>query len=132
MTKANMETVNALLKLHADDGEMIDMIIDMLESFEKYHQAIYALEIRRQLFTYGAMDQETYREKIPELDRIRTGAHNTVITNVKVLNRMAEQAGLPPFCEGTVSTEHPYRTELADAVMEVVREIIDNRAKGGR
>ena len=76
------------------------------------------------------MDRETYREEIPYLDGIRTAKHNAVISNVKLLNRLAEQVGLEPFYTGTVSEERPYRTELADAVLLFVREIIENRIKG--
>lgn len=127
--KANMDTVKALLSRHANDREMIELIVDCLESFEKYHQAIYTLEIQRKLYNHGAMDSETYREKIPYLDQIRSAAHNAVISNVRMLNRLAEQAGLRPFYDDLVSEERPYRTELADAIMEFVGAVIDERIK---
>ena len=128
--KANMETVKSLLTLHANDREIVQLIVDCLESFESYHKAIYTLEIQRDLFSRGAMDSETYRDLIPHLDQIRSGNHNTVISNVRMLNRLAEQAGLKPFYDDIVSEERPYRTELADAILDLVREIIDNRVKG--
>ncbi len=128
--KANMETVKSLLTLHANDREIVQLIVDCLESFESYHKAIYTLEIRRDLFSRGAMDSETYRDLIPHLDQIRSGNHNTVISNVRMLNRLAEQAGLKPFYDDIVSEERPYRTELADAILDLVREIIDSRVKG--
>ena len=128
--KANMETVKSLLTLHANDREIVQLIVDCLESFESYHKSIYTLEIQRDLFSRGAMDSETYRDLIPHLDQIRSGNHNTVISNVRMLNRLAEQAGLKPFYDDIVSEERPYRTELADAILDLVREIIDNRVKG--
>lgn len=128
--KANMETVKSLLTLHANDREIVQLIVDCLESFESYHKAIYTLEIQRDLFSRGAMDSETYRDLIPHLDQIRSGNHNTVISNVRMLNRLAEQAGLKPFYDDIVSEERPYRTELADAILDLVREIIDSRVKG--
>ena len=128
--KANTETVKSLLTLHANDREIVQLIVDCLESFESYHKAIYTLEIQRDLFSRGAMDSETYRDLIPHLDQIRSGNHNTVISNVRMLNRLAEQAGLKPFYDDIVSEERPYRTELADAILDLVREIIDSRVKG--
>ena len=128
--QVNTNTLRALIAKHADDGEMTGVILEALESFENYHQAIYRLELKRELYLHGAMDQETYREEIPYLDGIRTTKHNAVISNVKLLNRLAEQEGFEPFYAGVVSEERPYRTELADAVLQFVSETIDNRVKG--
>ena len=126
----NSETVKSLLSIYAGDGEMIEIILDALDSFEKYHQAIYTLELRRELHIRGAMDDETYREEIPHLDQIRSTRHNAVISSVKMLNRMAEQNGLRPFYDGIVSEERPYRTQVADSILLFVREIIENRVTG--
>ena len=128
--QVNSETISALISLHAGESDLIELILEAQESFEKYHQAIYALEIRRDLHVRGAMDTETYREQIPHLDEIRSQRHNAVINNVRILNRLAGQDGLKPFYEGVVSEERPYRTELADAVLLYVREIIEKRVKG--
>ena len=43
------------------------------------------------------------------------------------MNRMAEEASLPPLYDGVVSEERPYRRELADAVLAFVREVMINR-----
>lgn len=128
--QVNSETVKSLISLHAGESDLIEIILEAQDSFEKYHQAIYDLEIRRDLHVRGAMDTETYRELIPQLDEIRSQRHNAVINNVRILNRLAEQDGLKPFYEGTVSEERPYRTQLADAVLLYVREIIENRVTG--
>ncbi len=128
--QVNTGTLRTLIANHADDSELTGIILEALESFESYHQAIYTLELKRELYLRGAMDQETYREEIQYRDGIRTTRHNAVISNVKLLNRLAEQDGLEPFYAGTVSEERPYRTELADAVLRFVGEIIDNRVKG--
>ena len=130
--KVNPETINRLIEIHKDDAEMADIIVDALETFEKYHQAIFKLEIRRKLFACGAMSSETYREIIPELDGVRTACHNTLLSEVRMLNRLADQAGLPPFYEGEVSEKVPVRTWVADAVLEYVRQVIVDRVTGGR
>ena len=45
------------------------------------------------------------------------------------MNRLAEQAGLPPVYDGIVSEERPYRTELADAILAFVADVITNRVR---
>ena len=128
----NVSTLDTLISLYKDDAETLEIITDALETFEKYHQAIYRLEIQRRLYTHGAMGAETYRTVIPDLDSVRTRNHNTLLSEVKLLNRLAEQNRLPPFYDGTVSEERPIRTWVADAVLDFVRQVIDDRVTGGR
>jgi len=130
--KINTDTLNALISIHKDDAEMLEIITGALESFEKYHQAIYKLEIRRRLYAQGAMSAETYRVLIPDLDSVRTRNHNALLSEVNLLNRLAAQHGLPPFYDGPVSEERPIRTHVADAVLFFVRQVIEDRVTGGR
>lgn len=73
------------------------------------------------------MDADTYREEIPALDKTRTVHHNALLTQVNILNRLAKLAGLPPFYDGVVSEERPYRREVANAVLAFVEQVILNR-----
>jgi hypothetical protein len=61
------------------------------------------------------------------MDRKRTSCHNAVLANVSMLNRMAAMAGLPPVYEGVISEDQPYRRQVADAVLEYVHKIIQDR-----
>ena len=63
------------------------------------------------------------------MDRMRTTCHNAVIANVSIMNRLAEQTGLPPVYDGIVSEERPYRTELADAILAFVANVITYRVR---
>lgn len=72
-------------------------------------------------------DGEEYRSRVMELDQRRTVRHNSVIANVSVLNRLAENAALAPVYEGVVSKERPYRRQVADAVLDYVQSVIRNR-----
>ena len=128
----NYDTLNQLISIHKDDPMMTEVITDALESFEKYHQAIYRLEIRRKLYACGAMDAETYRSVIPEMDDMRTKCHNNVLAQVNLLNRLAQGDGLAPFYDGEISEEKPIRTWVADAILEFVRQTIDDRVTAGR
>ena len=125
----NCATIEKLLTMYKNDKDMIELIVDALDSFERYHQAIYALELKQKLRQAKAVDDETFREEYPAMDRVRTTCHNSVIANVSIMNRLAEQAGLPPVYDGIVSEERPSRTELADAILAFVADVITNRVR---
>lgn len=123
----NIETLNGLISHFKDDSDDIAAIVHAMELFEDYHHAICRLEITRRLFAFKAIEGDAYRAETTERDRLRTVNHNAVIAQVNLLNRMAEEAELPPFYDGVVSQERPYRRQLADAILEFVREVILNR-----
>lgn len=127
MAEIQTEAFKKLIQCYKDDAEMVEVIMDALKSFETYHASIYRMETQKYLYAAGAMDTETYRVEIPHLDKQRTSCHNEVISNVKILNRLAQQAGLPPFYDGTVSEERPYRREVANAVLAFIEQVIQNR-----
>ncbi len=131
-TAIHPETIDRLMSIYQDDGEMLGVIVDALDSLEKYHQSIYKLEIRRKMFARGAMSSEAYRSMIPELDSVRSKNHNAMLSEVNLLNRLARQNNLPLFYDGEVSEEKPIRTWVADAVLEYVRQVIVDRVTGGR
>ena len=123
----NIDTLDRIMKFFHDDDDTMDMIVKSLETFESYHHAIYSLEITRKLYSCGAIDADKYRDETLFRDRTRTVNHNALLSQVNFLNRLAEEAGLPPFYEGVVSEERPYRREVADAVLEYVRQVIIDR-----
>lgn len=127
MPAVNYETLNGLIRHFKDDKDDMNMIVNAIEVFESYHQAIYQSELTRRLFSCDAIDSDTYRSEYSSCDRTRTVNHNAVIAQVGFLNRLAEEAGLPPFYDGIVSEEKPYRRELANAVLNFVRDVIVHR-----
>lgn len=124
----NFSVLEQMLSYYRNDEDVIEMINDAAESFERYHAAIIRLEIQKKLYAHGAMTAEVYREQIPELDKARTRAHNAVISNLSILNRIATNAGLPLLYEGKVSEERPFRREVADAVLAFLESIIESRS----
>lgn len=119
----NRKALDNLIQACKADSELLEIIQDALRSFEEYHTAIYSMEIRKQLLA-GTVDALQYQEEIGEMDRRRTASHNAVISNISLLNRLAEQAGFPPVYEGVISRDQPYRRQIADAVLNYVRDII--------
>lgn len=128
MASVNNETLNGLIRHFKDDRDDLEMIVRAVETFEDYHRAIYRLELTRRLFSCNAIDSDAYRSETVARDRTRTVNHNAVIAQVGFLNRLAGEAGLPPFYDGVVSEERPHRRALADAVLAFVGTVIDGRA----
>lgn len=122
------ETIQKLFVAFRDDQETLETIESALMTFESYHRAIYELEVKRRLYSGGAMEGEAYREMITRLDKTRTINHNALLTQVNILNRIAAEVNLPPFYEGVVSEERPYRREVANAVLDYVQQVILNRS----
>lgn len=125
--KVNTATIKELIVAFRDDSDMLELLEDALRSFQEYHAVIYTLELKKQLYSGGGLEANDYRVMVTELDRARTSHHNAVLVQVNVLNRMAKSQGLPPFYDGIVSEERPYRREVANAVLEYVQTIIESR-----
>lgn len=128
MSTLQSETLVSLIRFYKDDADMVELIMDAIKSFEAYHASIYKLEAQKYLYSAGVMDAETYREEIPLLDQQRTNCHNQVLSNVQVLNRLAEKAGLPYIYDGVISRDQPYRREVADAILSYVGQVMLDRS----
>lgn len=124
---SNHDTISKIIARCEIDEGVLEMLGQILESFQSYHAAIYKLELQMKLYSHGGMDGDVYRNSIAEMDATRTINHNAVIANVRVLNRIADQYDLPPFYEGVISEERPYRRELANAVLEYVETVVRSR-----
>lgn len=128
MRMLNSKVIYELLEKNKNDSDIIELIEDCLLSFEDYHRAVYRLEIYKQIYTGRSSDIEVYREQVANLDKSRTVCHNSVIANVRILNRLAAQQGCAPVYEGIVSEDRPYRREIANAVFAYVEQVIQNRS----
>lgn len=126
----NETSIGLLRDKYKDDSEIIVLIQDCLFSFENYHTCIYHLETYKKLFSHNITNSKAdFQQNLLSLDQARTLAHNSVISNINILNRLCEQNSLPLFYEGTVSKERPYRVEIADAILAYMEEAIKNRKK---
>ncbi len=123
----NRETLGSMISAYSEDKEMLDIIFNALKHFEEYHQVIYEMETKMLVYSYDSMDKDDYQSMVTEADKLRTMKHNAVISSVSMLNKIAEKEKLPPFYDGIVSKERPYRRQVANAVLDFAEEIIKNR-----
>ena len=122
----NIETINRLIQIYENDSMVIETIRNTIMEFEEYHYAIFEME-HFMRFRDRDMDASEYRDKVTELDSSRTRKHNSILTGIKIMNRLAEKHNLEPVYDGVVSEERPYRREVANAVLEYVEQVIKDR-----
>ena len=127
MYQINYETITKLITIGQEDYDVLDIVYSALRSFEEYHSAIFDMETWMKVYSYKSVDKEEYKSKVTEMDRRRTMCHNSVLSSVNILNRLATKENLPLVYDGVVSEERPYRREVANAVLEYVENIIKNR-----
>ena len=123
----NINTLKKLAEIYQEDNELLDILYSSIKSFEEYHLAIYEMESWMKVYSYKSVDKEEYQSKVTDMDRRRTMCHNSVLSSVNILNRLAAKENLPLVYDGIVSEERPYRREVANAVLEYVENIIKNR-----
>jgi hypothetical protein len=127
MYKINNETITKLITTCQEDKDMLDILYSSLKSFEEYHSVIFDMETWMKVFSYKSIDKEEYQSKVTDMDIRRTMCHNSVLSSVNILNRLATKENFPLVYDGIVSEERPYRREVANAVLEYVENIIKNR-----
>lgn len=123
----NINTLKKLAEIYQEDNEALDILYSSLKSFEEYHSVIYDMETWMKIYSYKSVDKEEYQSKVTDMDRRRTMCHNSVLSSVNILNRLAVKENLPLVYDGVVSEERPYRIEVANAILEYVENIIKNR-----
>ena len=123
----NTQALEKIIQNNRDDKDTLDIILRVLKSFEEYHSRIVEMELMLQIYSSGVLDREDYQNMVMELDKRRTMSHDSVLTGINVLNRIAEKQSIEQIYSGTVSKERPYRREVADAVLDYIQTIIDDR-----
>lgn len=124
----NQTVLSKLFLFYKDDAEVLQMIEESMGVFSDYHKAVFSLEMYKKIHEGAAAQTPQYKETVMSMDRTRTVYHNSLLSNVSMLNNMAKVAGLPPVYDGIVSQERPYRRQVANAVFAFMEDIINNRS----
>lgn len=114
------EKINEFIRTIAEsnDIECLDLIEDLIYSAGDYVRKVNALEIGRMVGKYNKEGSE-YGEHIEKLDKQRSEAHNALITNVKIINRLCRNNNLAPIYNGNEED----RIEIAEFAQQVVDEL---------
>ncbi len=127
MYKIKNEIITKLISTFREDKDILDIIHSSIKSFNEYHSAIYEMETWMKVYSYESIDKEEYQFKVTDMDKRRTIYHNSVLSSVNILNRLATKENLPLVYDGIVSEDRPYRREVANAVLEYIESIIKSR-----
>lgn len=90
----------ALVSYFADDEFILEMIADAMKSFPEYVNRVYSMETQMAIISVR-YDGEERANRIASLDQKRRDAHEVAIGSCKMLNRLAEEAGVEKFCPET-------------------------------
>lgn len=106
----------------SNDRECLDLMEDLISSASDYVRRVNVLEIGLMVGKYNKEGAE-YREYIEKLDKQRSNAHNALITNVKIINRLCKNNNLELIYSGNEED----RIEVAKFAQQVVEELFSTR-----
>ena len=127
MNYINANALEKLIQGCRDDKESLDMIYDIFKGFEEYHAKIIDMETKIKLYSAELLGREEYQNMVTKLDKQRTLQHDSLLTGVNILNRLAKMKNIEAVYDGKVSKERPYRREVANAVLSYIQSVIENR-----
>lgn len=108
----NQATLDYLQK-DPDNNELV--IVPAREHFKEY--ALIVLRFNDQLSAWrNEMDGQDYRVLAENLDQHRTNIHNFCLSDIKIMNRLAEKAHQAPFAAS--SKANPDRTDYGQAIVK--------------
>ena len=108
----NQATLDYLQK-DPDNNEPV--IVPAREHFKEY--ALIVLRFNDQLAAWrNEMDGQDYRVLAENLDQHRTNIHNFCLSDIKILNRLAEKKQQVPFAAS--SKANPDRTDYGQAIIK--------------
>ena len=114
----NQATLDYLQK-DPDNNEPV--IVPAREYFKEY--ALIVLRFNDQLAAWrNEMDGQDYRVLAENLDQHRTNIHNFCLSDIKILNRLAEKKQQVPFAAS--SKANPDRTDYGQAILKFCCENI--------
>lgn len=118
------EKIKEFIKVisETDDSECLDMMEELIESASDYMRRVNVLEIGVMVGKYNR-DGDEYRQYIEKLDKQRNKAHNSLISNVKIINRLCRNHSLPLVYEGNEEA----KVEVAEFAQKVVDELFSTR-----
>ena len=118
------EKINEFIRTisETNDKECLELMEDLISSASDYVRRVNVLEIGLMVGKYNKEGDE-YREYIEKLDKLRSSAHNALITNVKIINRLCKNNDLPLIYSGNEED----RIKVAEFAKQVVEELFTTR-----
>jgi len=119
------ERINALLKKIKDDPDLVSLVRDMVDSCANYVDTVVNMENAINVYRFRVEDPSELRVMIQRLDQTRRIVHNTVISNVRIVDRLCKINGVEPVFGGLDED----RLAIAEFAKKVVDEFFEDRKK---
>lgn len=110
-----------LINAYKDDSEMLEFIVDRLCKMPEYVNKRVQHIIYDQAHSIGASRDENVINKICELDKSRSAAHDTAICACEQLNRACDSVNIPHIFEGDINK----REDVANFAAEITITFFD-------
>lgn len=117
--------VNALLEKIKDDADKTSLVRDMVDSCANYVDTVVNMENAINVYRFRVEDPSELRVMIQRLDQTRRIVHNTVISNVRIVDRLCKINGVEPVFGGLDED----RLAIAEFAKKVVDEFFEDRKK---
>ena len=117
--------VNALLDKIKDDADKTSLVRDMVDSCANYVDTVVNVENAINVYRFRVEDPSELRVMIQRLDQTRRIVHNTVISNVRIVDRLCKINGVEPVFGGLDED----RLAIAEFAKKVVDEFFEDRKK---
>ncbi len=117
--------VNALLEKIKDDADKTSLVRDMVDSCANYVDTVVNVENAINVYRFRVEDPSELRVMIQRLDQTRRIVHNTVISNVRIVDRLCKINGVEPVFGGLDED----RLAIAEFAKKVVDEFFEDRKK---
>jgi len=117
--------VNALLEKIKDYADKTSLVRDMVDSCANYVDTVVNMENAINVYRFRVEDPSELRVMIQRLDQTRRIVHNTVISNVRIVDRLCKINGVEPVFGGLDED----RLAIAEFAKKVVDEFFEERRK---
>lgn len=114
--------LNELISHYEKDTVVIGLIESALKACWRYMVAVNELELFI-MTSRSSADGQEYRDIVSSMDRNRSFAHNSLISDVTAMCRLCVKADIKPIFRGNVDN----RVEVAEFAKKVVVEIFEKR-----
>ena len=104
------------------DPELAEAVIDAVNSCAEYVAGVVDMEIKTTLAA-KRYEGNDYQEAVMIYDADRSRKHNAAIANIKMMNRIAEAAGMSPIYTGDPDN----RIQIAEFCIELTTDMFMNR-----
>lgn len=104
--------------------EVRDILRDVFASMIEYEDIVLSMTMRTPAYFAGSLDRDAYQR----IDRTRTRCHDGAISNIAMLNRLCQKAGIPVFCSLPTDSEKTHRRNVGTFVGDFLDGVYQDAA----